>query len=112
MISMSSFCWKMTSFVFFFTGNDPLGSTDPCVFHLDVMSLLSPSISIGVSVFEGICKVVCCVFFSRIVLSGFFASCHLVPLPAAAEIALRDGETLFIPFGMLMLMLRRENFFV
>ena len=103
-ISMrSSFCWKVTSLGFFFTGDDPLGSADPCIFWLDAMSSLSPSISIGVSVFERICKVVCCVFFSVIVLSGLFASCHLVPLPTTAEIAWRDGETLFIPFGMVML---------
>ena len=112
-ISMrSSFCWKVTSLGFFFTGNDPLGSANPCVFHLDATSSLSPSISIGVSVFEGICKVVCHVFFSVIVLSGFFTSCHLVPLPAMAEIAWRDGETLFIPFGMVMLTLRGKNFFM
>ena len=114
-ISMrSSFCWKVTSLGFFFTGDAPLGSTNPCIFHLDAMSSLSSSISIRVSGFEGICKVVCCVFFSVIVLSGFFASCHLAPLPAMAKITWRDGETLFIPFGMVMLMLmsRRKNFFV
>ena len=59
-------------------------------------------------VFDGICKVVCLGFVSFVVLSCFFASCRVTLAPPVAATALRDGETLFVPFVMVMVMAMRK----
>ena len=79
---------KVTSLDFFFTGDDPLGGTELCVFRLDAVLSLSMSMTMGVVIFAGvICRVVCVVFLFCEFPSGVVASCHVMPIPAVAGVA-------------------------